>query len=223
MMSKPLSQHVFFITGASQGIGAAVAAKAAELGAQCILLARTSKALETLATGITTQGHREPIRIPLDLLQADPEMYRNVVTQLSEHVDKLDALYHFAAHPPKLTPIEHYDIRHWFEVMQVNCHATFLLTQSLLPLLKAAPAAKIVFAQTDYKPAYWGAHHCATAARNALQEVLAEELENSRVTTHNISPAATATAFRRRAFPGETLTELLSPEQAAEEFLALWT
>lgn len=223
-MSKPLANQVIFISGASRGIGAELAKACGQQGALCLLLARDIPKLEAVYDEIVAHGGPEPIILKLDLLSADPAAYQALAERVSNSVEKIDALYHLATHQPKLTPIEHYDIRHWFEVMQVNCHAPFLLTQALMPLLKNAPTAKIIFPSTDFSEnvkAFWGAHSCAAAAMKNFRELLTTELENTAITTHTLNPGPTNTMFRRRAYPAEDLQILKAPEVAAKEFLNL--
>lgn len=210
---------VFFITGASRGIGAELALECGRQGAMCLLLARDNEKMEMIYDEIVAQGGPTPIIIKLDLLSADPNAYQQLAERVTQSVKQLDGLFHLATHQPKLTPIEHYDIRHWFEVMQVNCHAPFLLTQALLPLLKKSPQAKIVFTKsTDPKP-YWGAHSCAQGAMDNLQLILKQELENTSIEIESVRPEPTDTTFRRRAYPAEDLSLLQSPKTAALEIL----
>ena len=122
-------------------------------------------------------------------------------------------------------PIENAGYASWLEVMQVNVNAQFLLTRHLLPLLRAAPSASIIFTSSGVGrtgKAYWGAYAVSKFATEGFMQVLANELENtSDVRVNSINPGPTNTAMRRAAYPGETPTDNPRPEQIMGAYLYL--
>ena len=92
-------------------------------------------------------------------------------------------------------------------VMQVNVNATFMLTSTLLPLLKLSDDASVVFTSSSVGRkgrAYWGGYAVSKFAVEGLMQVLADELDGtSSVRSNSINPGATRTDMRAKAYPGE--------------------
>jgi NAD(P)-dependent dehydrogenase (short-subunit alcohol dehydrogenase family) len=214
---------VILITGASRGIGASLAIHAGKLGANCILLGRNLRNLEAVYDEIVKAGGSEPSIINMDLLKSDIEAYQQLAERIQGSYGRLDAIIHNATHVPQLTPVEHYDIAHWYKVMQTNVNAAFILTQALLPLLKQSDQGSIIFTTGGYAQgkAYWGAHACAYAATEALMRTLADELSNTKIRVNCIQPTATNTDFRRKIYPAENRQHLCQPSDLMPTYLHL--
>jgi NAD(P)-dependent dehydrogenase (short-subunit alcohol dehydrogenase family) len=121
-----------------------------------------------------------------------------------------------------LSPIESYNVETWHNVMQVNVNATFLLTKYLLPALRMAPKASIIFTSSgvgNRGKAYWGAYSVSKFATEGLAYVLADELENTRVRVNIINPGATRTNMRAKAYPSEDPNQL----KTADQLMPLYT
>ena len=162
-----LKDRVILITGAGDGIGAAVAQEYAKYGATVILLCRTQKKLEKVYDLIEQAGYPQPAIYPLELQLATPKDYKILAATIHKEFGRLDGLLHNAAVLGTLTPIEHYDNRLWAHVLHVNLNAPFMLTKACLPILKKAKEASIIFtsANVGYKgQAYWGAYAVSKAA-----------------------------------------------------------
>lgn len=201
-----LQDQVILVTGAGTGIGRAAAKTFAAHGATVILLGRTIHKLEQVYDEIVAQGSPLPIILPLDLKGARLKDYQQVHDLINEKLGRLDGILHNAAVLGGLTTIELQDITKWYDIIQTNLHAPFLLTQTLLPLLKAAPFARIVFTGDPVAvkgQAYFGAYGVAKAGLLNFMQILAEELEtNTKVRVNAIIPPATATRIRKQAYPG---------------------
>jgi len=93
------------------------------------------------------------------------------------------------------------------EVQQVNVTAGFLLSKAMMPLLRQADTASIVFTSSSVGRtgrAYWGSYAVSKFATEGLMQVMADELENtSSIRVNSINPGATNTAMRRAAYPAE--------------------
>lgn len=220
-----LKNRTIIVTGAGDGIGAAVSKAYASFGATVILLGRTQKKLEKVYDEIVEAGHPEPAIYPMELQTAMPVEYESLAQTIKAEFGNLDGLLHNAATLGTLTPIEHYDTRLWMHIMQVNINSVFFLTKTCLPLLKIKPDASIIFsmANVGYKgQAYWGAYAASKAATNNLMEVLAEELEvNTSVRVNCLDPGMVRTRMHALAYPGVDPTEIATPEQILNTYIYL--
>jgi NAD(P)-dependent dehydrogenase (short-subunit alcohol dehydrogenase family) len=220
-----LDDRVILVTGASKGIGRAVALEAAKHGATVILLGREIKALESLYDDIIAIGGPQPAIYPLNLANATPSDYESLAEQLEKHYGRLDGLLHNAATFNALTPLEHYSLPVWYQVMQVNLNAPFLLTHATLALLKKSPDARVLFtgaSEDQLGKAYWGAYAVSKQACEGLMKVLAEECEvNTRIRVNMLYPGKIATNLRTKAYPGnpEGNIACLSPAQLAKQYI----
>ena len=119
--------------------------------------------------------------------------------------------------------MEHYDIKLWYQVMQVNLNAPFLLTKSCLKLLKKAPDSSVIFTSSSVGRkgrAYWGAYAVSKFATEGMMQILADELENT-IRINSINPGATRTAMRAMAYPAEDLMILPTPDAIMPLYLYL--
>ena len=207
--ANTLCNKTILVTGASRGIGRAVAKAYAKEGASVILLARSIKDLESLYDEIESEGYQKPAIYPFNLANANPSDYQDLMRSIEGHYGKLDGLVHNAAMLGSLTPLEHYPIEQWYQVIQVNLNSVFLLTQATLPLLKRAEQASIIFTlanEGQQGKAYWGAYGVSKFGIQGFMQVLADELEeNTSIRVNSINPVAVETALRRSAYPAEPL------------------
>lgn len=204
------------VTGAGDGIGRALALGLAAHGASVILLGRTQKKLEAVYDAIKAAGGAEPAMVPLNLELASPNQYNELAAMLQQEFGQLDGLVHNAAQLGDITPLEQYDPNTWQQVLQVNLNAGYYLTRALLPLLKAAPNASLLFTTSSVGRkgrAFWGAYAVSKFAVEGMVQVLADELENlTRIRINAINPGACHTDMREKAYPGEDRSLLTQPE-----------
>jgi NAD(P)-dependent dehydrogenase (short-subunit alcohol dehydrogenase family) len=202
-----LAERVILVTGAGDGIGRAAAHSFAAHGATVILLGKTQEKLEWVYDEILAAGHPEPMILPLDLQYLTPDTAQAIADTIGEELGRLDGLLHNAALLGTVTPIADYSPERWQQVMQVNVHAAFLLTKTLLPLLTQAPDASILFTTSSVGRqgrAFWGAYAVSKFAVEGMMETLADELEEvTRVRVNAINPGGTRTRMRAAAYPGE--------------------
>lgn len=218
-----LKDRVILVTGAGSGIGQVAAKTFAQYGATVILLGRTPQKLEKTYDEIEALGAPTPAIIPLDLKGARMEDYVKIHDTIEHTFGRLDGILHNAAALGALTPLSNYDIRQWYDVLQINLNGPFLLTQALLPSLKLSPDASILFtgdAVGKQARAYWGAYAIAKAGVRALMETMADELEtNTHIRVNCINPGAVQTRLRKLAFPAEDQDKLIKAEQLMHEYL----
>ena len=221
-----LQGRVILITGASQGIGQAVALSCAAHGATVLLLGRNVRGLEQVHGRISAQfGAERAAIIEFDLENALARDYDALFSAIEARYQKLDGLLHNAGLLGQLAPIEHYDVPTWCRVLQVNLTSAFVLTQILLPLLKRAADASIVFTASGVGRvgrAYWGAYAVTKHALEGLNEVLSEELSGiTQVRCNSLNPGAVRTRMRRQAYPAEDAGRLAAPEDVTRPYIAL--
>jgi NAD(P)-dependent dehydrogenase (short-subunit alcohol dehydrogenase family) len=220
-----LRGRVILVTGAGSGIGRAVSIALARAGAEVILLGRTVRKLEGVHAEIRELGAPEASIVPLDLERALAADYEKVAAAIQERFGRLDGLLHNAALLGVLTPIDQYDVPTFMRVMHVNVTAAFVLTQHLLPLLRASQDASVLFTSSGVGKrgrAYWGAYAVSKFATEGLAQVLAHETEgNSAVRANIIDPGRTRTAMRRQAYPSEAQETLPTPESLTGAYVAL--
>ena len=154
--------------------------------------------------------------MPLDLERALAADYEAVAAAIEKRYGRLDGLLHNAALLGALTPIEQYDVPTFMRVMHVNVTAAFVLTQHLLPLLRASKDATVLFTSSGVGKrgrAYWGAYSISKFAVEGFAQVLAHELEGTTTVRVNIiDPGKVRTAMRRQAYPSEVAESLPTPE-----------
>jgi NAD(P)-dependent dehydrogenase (short-subunit alcohol dehydrogenase family) len=220
-----LAGRVIAITGASAGLGRAVALDCARHQANVILIGRNAGRLEAVHTEIAAAGLPEASIAVLDLERALASDYDHLADALLERYGRLDGLLHSAGILGTLTPIEHYDVPTWCRVLHVNLTAAFALTQVLLPALKKSADASVVFTASSvgrHGRAYWGAYAVSKFALEGLSQVLSAELEGiSHVRVNTLNPGRARTAMRRQAYPAEDLASLPAPETLTGAYIAL--
>ncbi len=160
----------------------------------------------------------------MDFERAQGDDYQQLVDSIEQRYGRLDGVLHNAALLGDRSPIEHYNIALWQRVIHVNLNAPFILTRCLLPLLKAAEDASILFTTSTVGHsgrAYWGAYAVSKFGVEGLAQVLADELESTTIRVNTINPGATRTSMRRRAFPAEDVNTLTTPEAITAPYLYL--
>jgi NAD(P)-dependent dehydrogenase (short-subunit alcohol dehydrogenase family) len=228
-MHRPLEGSIALVTGASRGIGRAVALELARSGAHVIALARTQGALEELDDAIRSAGS-EATLVPCDL--KDFEALDRLGAAIFQRWGRLDIFVGNAGVLGPLTPLAHVEPRQWEEAFAVNVTANWRLIRSLDPLLRASDAGRAVFISSSaghagLKP-YWGLSAVTKAALDALARTYAAETMNiSRVRVMAVNPGPLRTRMRAAAMPGEDPMSLPTPEELAPKILALcaagWT
>ena len=220
-----LDGRIIAVTGASDGIGRAVALAAARRGAQVILIGRSARKLEAVRNAIVAD-HGEVATIALlDLEKAVASDYDRWAAAVLEHYGRLDGLVHCAGVLGTLTPIEHYDVPQWCRVLHINVTAAFVLTQVLLPALRLSADASVVFTSSGVGRqgrAYWGAYAVSKFAVEGLAQVLAAETSGqTNVRVNVLNPGPVRTLMRRQAFPSEDVDALTTPDTVAQHYLWL--
>ena len=217
--------RVIVVTGAGDGIGQAVALALARQGATVGLLGRTQRKLERTYDRIVKDGGPKPALLPLNLETAAAPEYDALHDALEREFGRVDGLAHVAGILGMLSPIEHYDVPTWCKVLHVNLTAPFILTQTLLPLLRRSEDACVLFTSSSVGRrgrAYWGAYAASKFGVEGLMQVLAHEVsDTTRIRVNSVNPGPVRTAMRLQAFPAEDRSKLPEPSAVVAPFLYL--
>jgi NAD(P)-dependent dehydrogenase (short-subunit alcohol dehydrogenase family) len=220
-----LADRVILVTGATGGLGSALARACASLGARVVLTGRTVHKLEAVYDSIVATGAPRPSIAPLDLERADASQYSALADALRGEFGRLDGLTHCAGLLGERSPIEHFDVITWLKVMHVNVNAPFILTQALLPLLRESQDASVIFTTSGVSVrgrAYWGAYAVSKFALEGLMQVLADETDTTtNVRVNSVNPGKLRTPMRAQGYPGEDAATVPLPEEALAPFLYL--
>src|SRR5512145_461927 len=218
---RRLAGRLALVTGATRGIGRAVALAYAREGAHLILVGRTTGALEEVDDEIRALGGSATL-LTLNLKRLDkidalgPTIY--------QRWQKLDILVGNAGILGPLSPLGHVTADAWDEVMEINLTANWRLIRTLDPLLRRSDAGRAIFVSSgaaERPRAYWGPYAVSKAGLEALVRVYADEMANTPVRVNLINPGPTRTGMRAKAFPGEDPASLKPPEHVIETFVRL--
>ena len=221
MADKRFAGRIALVTGATRGIGQALALALAREGAHVIALGRTSGALEEVDDAIEAAGGtatlvRLDLRKGADLDALGPTLYLRW--------GKLDILFANAGVLGPISPLGHIGDADWAEVFDVNVTANWRLIRTLDPLLRRSDAGRAVFVTSgaaSRPKAYWGAYAASKAALDALVKSYADEVANTAVRVNLANPGPTRTGMRAKAMPGEDPMTLPTADEQAAKVLGL--
>ncbi|ABI72413.1 MULTISPECIES: YciK family oxidoreductase [Shewanella] len=219
-----LNNKTILVTGAGDGIGRAASIEFAKHGATVILLGKTVKKLENVYDEIVNAGYPKPAIVPLDMKGATEQNYIDMADTIAEQFGHLDGLLHNASQLGALGPFEHIDLTSLETILKVNVTAQAIMTKSLLPIMRKAEHASIVFTSSGVGRkgrAYWGPYAFSKFATEGMMQVLADECDNTSVRVNSINPGATRTEMRAKAYPAEDPQTLKTAEQIMPTYLFL--
>jgi NAD(P)-dependent dehydrogenase (short-subunit alcohol dehydrogenase family) len=220
-MSKPLAGSVALVTGASRGIGAALALQLAQAGAHIVAVARTVGGLEELDDKIQAAGSTATL-VPLDVKDSDG--IARLALAINERYQKLDVLVGNAGILGVLSPLGHIEPKAWSDILAVNVTANWQLIRTMDPLLKRAPAGRAVFITSGLSwlaTPYCGGYAVSKAALNMLARTYANECASSNVRVNLFNPGPTATRMYKSGWPGVDQSTLPTPEEVAAAIVPL--
>ena len=180
-MGKGLEGRIALVTGASRGIGAAVAKRFADEGGHLILTARTVGGLEEVDDTIRAAGGNATL-VPADLL--DMDQIDRIAASVHERFGKLDVLVGNAGTLGILSPVGHVDPKVWDETIALNLTVNYRLIRAFDPLLRQADAGRAIFVSSGAArsaKAYWGPYSASKAALESLVRTYAEEVEKTNI------------------------------------------
>jgi NAD(P)-dependent dehydrogenase (short-subunit alcohol dehydrogenase family) len=220
-MTQPLAGSIALVTGASRGIGRAVALTLARAGAHIVAVARTTGALEEVDDAARAAGSSATL-VPLEMRDY-AGIYR-LASALNERYQRLDVMIGNAGVVGQRSPLDHIDPQNWEEVMAVNVTANWHLIRAMEALLKRSAAGRAVFITSGaatHARAYSGAYSVSKAALNVLARTYAAETDATALRVNLFNPGPTRTRMRAQVMPGEDPMTLPTPEDVAEKILPL--
>ncbi len=220
-MTKRLAGRVALVTGASRGIGGAVARAFAKEGAHVILLARTVGGLEEVDDAIQAAGGKATL-MPADLTK--PEQIAAIGPAIAERFKRLDILVANAGILGALGPVAMSDPKIWESVINTNLLANYHLIRTLDPLLRGSDAGRAIFVTSNAAQrhrAFWSAYAASKAALESMVLTYAEEVAYSPLKVNILNPGRLRTAMRVEAYPGEDPQTLPHPDSVVGKFIDL--
>ena len=220
-MTGRLEGRIALITGASRGIGAAVAKRYAREGAHVILLARTVGGLEEVDDAIKSEGG-EATLVTADL--TDGDSIDQIGGAVAKRFGRLDILVGNAAILGILSPTAHIDPAIWTNTLAVNLTANYRLIRSFDPLLRESQAGRVLFVTSKIaqgKHPFWAPYAVSKAGLEALVRTYAGEVEKTNIRVNLIDPGVAQTALRAEAYPGEDPKKHALPEEKTDAFVNL--
>ncbi len=217
-----LSGRVALVTGATRGIGRAIALGLARQGAHMIAVGRTQGALEELDDEILALSGERATLVPLDITDGDG--IDRLGAAVFERWGRLDILVAAAGVLGVTTPAPHMDPQVWDKVMAVNLTANYRLIRSMDLLLRKAEAGRAVFITSGAarRPrAFWSAYAASKAGLDALAASYADEVEHTALRIAVVNPGPMRTRMRAAAFPGEDPMTLPEPDEIVPMILEL--
>ena len=219
--SHPLSDRIALVTGASRGIGAAIAFELAQSGAHVVAVARTVGGLEALDDKIKAAGGSATL-VPLDV--KDRDGIARLALALNDRYRQLDVLVGNAGVLGPLSPLPHVETKDWDNLLAVNVTANWQLIRCMDPLLQRSQAGRAVFLTSSVAysgRAYWGPYATSKTALDALVRTYAAENATTKVRANLFSPGPVRTRMYLSAFPGADPATLPTPEKIAKAILPL--
>jgi NAD(P)-dependent dehydrogenase (short-subunit alcohol dehydrogenase family) len=216
---KQLKGRLALVTGATRGLGRAVALAFAREGAQVIICGRTEGALEEVDDEIRGVGGKATI-LKLDLRAGD--RIDQLGPTLYQRFGKLDIVVAAAGILGPLSPLPHVTAEAWNAVIDINLNANWRLIRTLDPLLRLSDAGRAIFVTcgaADAATAYWGPHSVSKVGLETLAKTYAAEVATTNIQVGIVDPGPMRTALRTKAFPGEDPLILATPDDVAPLFV----
>lgn len=211
---------IALVTGASRGLGYAVARALGARGHRVVAVARTVGGLEELADAIESDGGPAPTLVPLSI--TDTEGLARLCLAIHERWGRVDLAVHCAANAPPLAPAAHIADKDFDQAIEVNLRATERLITMAQPLLRAALAGHFIHVTDDRagQPNH-GSYGAGKAAAEALVRSWAVETARIGPKVSLFQPRPMPTALRARFFPGENTSSLTPCAEEAARLLEL--
>jgi NAD(P)-dependent dehydrogenase (short-subunit alcohol dehydrogenase family) len=220
--SQRLDGQAIIVTGASQGIGRAIALAFAREGASIVLAARTADKLNAVAAGIRAGGG-EALAIPTDV--TDELQVARMVEETLERYHQVDGLVNSAGVSP-LASITETSLETWQRTMDVNVTGVFLCCRAVwTPMTRRGSGSILNISSGSGKRAHaeWSAYCTSKFAVMGLTESLALEGFPLGIRVNALCPGPTATPMRQDNFPGEDQSRLLTADDVAQSALFFFT
>lgn len=228
-MNSLLSGKIALITGASKGIGAAVAKRFVQEGAHVILISRNIEDLREIDDEIkklvlNKKEESDTTLVQLDLLEF--EKIKELSDLISKRFGRLDIFVASAGILGELCPVQDYDPGVWESIIGTNFNANWYLIKNLDPLLKCSETGRAIFVTSDVGQSpnfypYWGPYAASKAALEAMIKVYAAETKHTKLCINIVQPGTINSGVYKQAFPGQDASKLPLPEELTDKFVEL--
>jgi len=214
-----LEGKVALVTGASQGLGRALALAFAREGARIAINSRSEGSIRPVAEEAESLG-AEVVALAADVSRgADVE---RLVGTAAERFGKIDVLVNNAGVLGPRVGIEEYPENEWRRVIDANLTGLFLVTKAAIPHMpEGGSILNVVSGVSVEGRAGWGAYSVSKFGVEGLTQVLAAELEERRIRVNAVDPGGMRTEMRAAAYPEEDPTTRITPEENTDVFLYL--
>ena len=215
-----LSNKFIIITGATDGIGKALASTCVQLGAELLLISKNENKLSALIQELSQNSDTEHQSYSIDFSIAGEADYIKFAEYLAEQNKAIDSLVLNAGYIEALQSIRNYQLELWLRTITINQHAPFMLAKCCIPLLEMSSDPSIVFSTHDCNKAYWGAYGVAKSAQLSMMKILANELDGDKpIRVNGIDPSPVRTKLRLTNFPGINPEKFAMPEDIIAPYL----
>lgn len=215
-----LEGRLVLITGATGGIGQALAAACAEHGARLVLMSRDERKLKKLRQQLARDSGPDHLHYAMDHARSGEIDYLRFAEFLDKQDCPLDSLVINAGYIAALQGVRNYPLDTWLRTVTINQHAAYLLVRCCIPLLETSTDPSIVFSNHACTSAYWGAYAVAKSALLGLMEVLAHELDGDKpIRVNGVDPTPVSTKLRIAHFPGVDPKSYAQPQDIIAPYL----
>jgi NAD(P)-dependent dehydrogenase (short-subunit alcohol dehydrogenase family) len=215
-----LSNKLITITGATDGIGKALALACAQHGAELLLIAKNEKKLNSLIEELSKSSDAQHQAYAMDFSMAGEADYIRFADYIAEQNKAIDALVLNAGYIEALQGIRNFPLETWLRTITVNQHSPFMLVKYCIPLLEKSTDPSIVFSTHDCDKAYWGAYGVAKSAQLSMMKILANELDGDKpIRVNGVDPSPVRTKLRLTNFPGVNPKDFATPEEVITPYL----
>ncbi len=214
------SQKHIVITGATDGIGKALAIACAKNGAQLLLIAKDEHKLSALINELKQISGAKHQHYLIDFSLAGETDYIKFAEHLSEQNKAIDSLILNAGYMEALQGIRNFPLEIWLRTITVNQHSPFMLAKCCIPFLEKSSDPSIIFSTHACNKAYWGAYGVAKTAQIGMMEILANELDGDKpIRVNGVDPSPVRTKLRLTNFPGINPDKFAAPEEVISPYL----
>ncbi|WP_415233885.1 SDR family NAD(P)-dependent oxidoreductase [Pseudorhodobacter sp.] len=215
-----MTQKIALVTGASRGLGAAMAEELAISGWHVVAVARTTGGLEDVDDRAKAASAPGGLTLaPMDITNDDA--MRHLCRSIFDRWGGIDLWVHTAIHAAPMAPAGHIDVKDWDKSVSINLRATGSLIPMVEPLLRARPGGTALFVDDPRAgESFFGAYGATKSGQIALARSWAAETVKTGPRIVIAAPAPMATAIRARFFPGEDRKALATPKSEAKRILA---
>jgi NAD(P)-dependent dehydrogenase (short-subunit alcohol dehydrogenase family) len=214
-----LKDKVTLITGASQGLGRALALAFAREGARVVVNARSEESVRPVAEEVEDVG-AEVLAVAADV--SDGADVDRLIGESVERLGKIDVLVNNAGLLGPRVAIEDYPEDEWRKIIDANLTGPYLVSKAAIPYLsEGASIINVVSGVSVEGRAEWGAYSVSKFGLEGLNQILAAELAERGVRVNAVDPGGMRTDMRAAAYPEEDPQTRITPEENTAVFLYL--